>query len=90
MSAEYPDSLPVLEDIKECMSGTDLRSYFIKTLKSEMKTRLLHQGVGTSDILTAYVATIKALRVLDSSSQLLDAVTEPIHEYLRTRSDTIR
>ncbi|XP_044760481.1 anaphase-promoting complex subunit 2 isoform X2 [Coccinella septempunctata] len=87
---EYPDSLPVLQDIKEWLPKTNLRRYFIDTLKREMKTRLLHPGVGTSDILTAYVATIRALRVLDPSSQLLDAVTEPIHEYLRTRSDTVR
>lgn len=87
---EYPDSLPVLEDIKELMPSTYLRTHFIQTLKRELKTRLLHPGVGTSDILTAYVATIRTLRTLDPSSQLLDAVTEPIHEYLRTRSDTIR
>lgn len=55
-----------------------------------METRLLHPGVSTMDILTAYVATIKSLKVLDPSGLLLETVTYPIHQYLRSREDTVR
>lgn len=55
-----------------------------------METRLLHPGVSTTDILTAYVATIRSLRVLDPTGLLLETVTYPIHQYLRSREDTVR
>lgn len=55
-----------------------------------METRLLHPGVSTPDILTAYVAAIRSMRVLDPSGLLLDTVTQPVHQYLRSRDDTVR
>lgn len=55
-----------------------------------METRLLHPGVSTPDILTAYVASIRAMRILDPSGLLLESVTQPVHQYLRSREDTIR
>lgn len=55
-----------------------------------MEVRLLHPGVSTSDVLTAYVAAIRSLRVLDPSGVLLDKITQPVHKYLRSREDTIR
>lgn len=61
-----------------------------KKLQKAMETRLLHPGVSTTDILTAYVATIRSLRVLDPSGLLLETVTQSIHQYLRSREDTVR
>lgn len=40
-------------------------------------------GVNTSDILTAYISAIKALRVLDRSGVVLQVVSEPVCKYLR-------
>ena len=42
-------------------------------------------GVTTADILTAYVQSIQALRVLDPSCVILEIVTEPVKQYLRWR-----
>lgn len=55
-----------------------------------METRLLHPGVSTPDVLTAYVAAIRSLRILDPSGLLLETVTQPVHQYLRSREDTVR
>lgn len=41
-------------------------------------------GVTTTDILTAYVQSIQALRVLDPSCVILEIVTEPVKQYLRS------
>ena len=38
----------------------------------------------------AYIAAIRALRVLDPSGVLLEIVCEPVKRYLRTREDTVR
>ena len=87
---EFPESQPALEDIRECLLRTDLRTKLTLSLKQVLEKKLLHLGVNTADILTAYVAAIRALRVLDSSGVLLELVCEPVRKYLRTRDDTVR
>lgn len=79
-----------LEDLCVCLSKTNLKTYLTKTLQKAMETRLLHPGVSTPDILTAYIAAIRSMRVLDQSGLLLDTITQPVHKYLRSREDTIR
>lgn len=88
---DYPDSQPAIDDLKLCMEKLDLRAQLVETLKNSIQTRLLHPGVETSDIITGYVATIKAMRHLEKSGILLQTVTEPVKEYLRKgRQDTVR
>ncbi|XP_050297527.1 anaphase-promoting complex subunit 2 [Anthonomus grandis grandis] len=87
---EYPESLPSLEDICLGLPRTDLKPLLTKKLQKAMETRLLHPGVSTTDILTAYIATIRSLRILDPTGLLLETVTYPIHQYLRSREDTVR
>ncbi|XP_064471634.1 anaphase-promoting complex subunit 2-like [Ornithodoros turicata] len=87
---EFPESQAALEDLKECLEKTNLKPKVIHSLKSAMQRRLLHPGVNTVDILTAYISAIKALRVLDSTGYILQLVCEPVCRYLRTREDTVR
>ena len=39
-------------------------------------------GVNTSDILTAYIAAIRALRILDPVGVILELVCDPVRKYL--------
>ncbi|XP_063627765.1 anaphase-promoting complex subunit 2 [Cydia splendana] len=87
---DYPDSQPAIDDIKLCLNKTDLRATLCKKLQSALETRLLHPGVNTPDILTAYVSTIRALQHLDPSGVILETVTKPVRNYLRNREDTVR
>ncbi|KAG5679053.1 hypothetical protein PVAND_008650 [Polypedilum vanderplanki] len=88
---EFPESQPAIDDLKLCMEKLDLRAHLVETLKTSLKTRLLHQGVDTCDIITGYVATIKTMRHLEKSGILLQTCTEPVKEYLRKcRQDTVR
>ncbi|CAH1119635.1 unnamed protein product [Phaedon cochleariae] len=87
---EYPESLPALEDLRLCLPRTDLKPMLTKKLQKAMETRLLHPGVSTPDVLTAYIAAIRSLRVLDPTGLLLEVVTQPVHQYLRSREDTVR
>uniref|UniRef100_A0A1B6GF83 Anaphase-promoting complex subunit 2 n=3 Tax=Cuerna arida TaxID=1464854 RepID=A0A1B6GF83_9HEMI len=87
---EYPDSDPAIEDLRICLQKTDLRQCLVQKLQSALETRLLHPGVNTPDILTAYIAAIRALRQLDPTGVLLEMVTQPVRHYLRTRDDTVR
>ncbi|XP_055690510.1 anaphase-promoting complex subunit 2 [Lutzomyia longipalpis] len=87
---DFPESQPAIDDLKVCFEKVDLRPHLVQTLKLALETRLLHPGVDTADILTGYVSAIKAIRHLDSSGVLLETITEPVREYLRSRTDTVR
>uniref|UniRef100_T1IXP7 Anaphase-promoting complex subunit 2 n=1 Tax=Strigamia maritima TaxID=126957 RepID=T1IXP7_STRMM len=87
---EFPESQPAIEDLVNCLEKTNLRTKLIQSLKETLETKLLHPGVNTADILTAYVSAIKALKILDSSGVILELVCEPVRKYLRTRHDTIK
>uniref|UniRef100_W8C8Q2 Anaphase-promoting complex subunit 2 n=1 Tax=Ceratitis capitata TaxID=7213 RepID=W8C8Q2_CERCA len=87
---DFPESIPAIDDLKICMEKIDMRKHFIQTLSNTLKIRVLHPGVNTMDILTGYIAAIKAIRYLDNSGIILETVTAPIREYLCKRSDTVR
>ncbi len=87
---DFPDSRNAIEDLKICLSKTNLRSHVVSNLRNSIEQRLLHPGVNTSDILTAYVSAIKALLCLDSSGVMMDNVCEPLKKYLRNRDDTVK
>ncbi|GAB0094550.1 Anaphase-promoting complex subunit 2 [Sergentomyia squamirostris] len=87
---DFPESQPAIDDLKVCFEKVDLRPHLVQTLKLALETRLLHPGVDTADILTGYVSAIKAIRHLDTSGVLLETITEPVKEYLRSRNDTVR
>ena len=87
---EFPSSQAALDDLKICLQKIDLKAHLIESIKTALETKLLHPGVDTPDILTGYVAAIKTLKHLDKTGVLLQTVTEPVKEYLRSRSDTVR
>ncbi|CAH1389815.1 unnamed protein product [Nezara viridula] len=87
---DYPESEAAVDDLRLCLDKTDLRGYLVERLQAALQQRLLHPGVNTPDIITAYVHSIRALRGLDPSGLLLDTVTHPVRQYLRCREDTMR
>ena len=86
---DFPDSKCAVDDLKICLDKTNLRAHVVKMLKSSIE-RLLHPGVNTSDILTAYVSAIKALMCLDSSGVMMENICQPLKKYLRNREDTVK
>ena len=87
---EYPDSLPAVNDLKECLAKTESRKLLTESLQDAFEKRLLHPAVNTDDILTQYVSAIRTLRELDPAGIILENVCLPLREYLRSRDDTIR
>lgn len=90
---EYPNSEAGIQDLKMCLeqaSSPDFRLNLIESVKQSLTESLLHPGVNTYDILTAYISAIKALRALDPSGLILQLITEPIRRYLKSRDDTVR
>ncbi|KAL1806313.1 hypothetical protein ACET3Z_029381 [Daucus carota] len=87
---DYPDSSAAIEDLKQCLEYTGQHSKLVDSFISALRYRLLTAGASTNDILHQYVSTIKALRTIDPAGVFLEAVGEPIREYLRGRKDTIK
>ncbi|XP_045811340.1 anaphase-promoting complex subunit 2-like isoform X1 [Trifolium pratense] len=87
---DYPESSPAIEDLKLCLEYTGQHSKLVESFISALHYRLLTAGASTNDILHQYVSTIKALRTIDPAGVFLEAVGEPIRDYLRGRRDTIK
>lgn len=87
---EYPESLPVVQDLRDCLEKVNVHAHLVQSLRTAFETRLLHPGVKTEDIITAYISAIRVMKVLDSTGSLMNAVCEPIQQYLRSREDTVR
>lgn len=90
---EYPNSEAAIQDMKLCLDGSTPSTFWknlIESVKQSLTEHLLHPGVATYDILTAYISAIKALRALDPSGLILQLVTEPVRRYLKSRGDTVR
>mmetsp|Transcript_7225 Transcript_7225/g.11973 ORF Transcript_7225/g.11973 Transcript_7225/m.11973 type:complete len:739 (+) Transcript_7225:1-2217(+) len=87
---EFPDSSPALMDLKDCLARTHQHRDLVISLRQAFASRLLHPGANTAQILDVYISTIKALRLVDTSGVLLEAISEPIKSYLRKREDTVR
>ncbi|PNT61322.1 hypothetical protein BRADI_5g13780v3 [Brachypodium distachyon] len=87
---DYPESSPAIEDLKQCLEYTGQHSKLVDSFISSLRYRLLTAGASTNDILHQYVSTIKALRSIDPTGVFLEAVGEPIRDYLRGRKDTIK
>lgn len=87
---DFPDSKNAVFDLKLCLVKTNLRSHLVRSLRQSIEERLLHPGVNTSDIITAYVSAIKALMFLDPTGVVMENVCEPLKRYLRNRDDTVK
>ncbi|CAN8077142.1 unnamed protein product [Agarophyton chilense] len=90
MVESFPQSLPAVEDLKDCILSTDQKPELTSALREQFVKAMLNVGIVTSDILRQYVNCIKMLRFLDPSGVMLENVSEPIREYLRKRPDTVR
>lgn len=89
---EYPDSLPAVKELTLALDRTGRLWYqqLADEWRKALQARLLHPGAETSQIIEVYINTIKVLREMDPSGELLQVVTQPVRDYLKGRADTIR
>jgi anaphase-promoting complex subunit 2 len=89
---DYPESLPAVRELQVALDRTG--RIFYESLAFEWRQalvqRLIHPGAKTSQIIDVYINTIKVLREMDPSGELLQVVTAPVREYLRGRDDCVR
>lgn len=86
----FPRSLPAIEDLKDCIRSTDEKPMVTRKLREQFKQKMLNAGTVTSEVLQQYVNMIRTLRILDPTGVILENVSDPVREYLRRRTDTVR
>lgn len=87
--ADWPESAPAIEDLRDALQTIDARVTVSDDLAKSLRTRLLHPGARTQDILRMYVSMVYALRLVDPGGIILSRVAAPIRSYLRGRTDTV-
>ena len=64
MVVDWPDSLPALRDVKECLAHTNLQPHFISSFRTATQQRLLHAGMACPSFLflLACLQTVTLMR----------------------------
>lgn len=59
-------------------------------MKEQIVDRLLIPGVDSKSIINFYIQVIRVFKFIDPSTILLEIISKPIKDYLRSRKDTLR
>ncbi|KAK9371273.1 hypothetical protein V1509DRAFT_614153 [Lipomyces kononenkoae] len=86
----FPDSMPALGYLRTCLKTQEHRAQLVTAFQNACQARLLHCGANTSDIISFYMSTIRAFKLLEPRGVLLDKVSRSIRRYLRDREDTVK
>jgi hypothetical protein len=91
MVVDVPDSLDAFADMADALELLPSRkTQVVLQARLTLERRLLHAGAGTSDIISQYVNTVRAVSKLRLAPEDVHSVVEPVCAYLRTRDDTVR
>ncbi|WKY02398.1 hypothetical protein Q1695_016001 [Nippostrongylus brasiliensis] len=88
----FPKSYPTLSTLRKCMINVQEygRENLVRTLISDVESKLLNIAVDTPAILNGYSLCVESLRELDPSCVIMHRVCKVIKEYLKRRPDTVR
>jgi anaphase-promoting complex subunit 2 len=59
-------------------------------MREQIVDRLLIPGVDSKTIINNYIQVIRVFKFIDPSTILLEIISKPIKDYLRSRKDTLR
>ncbi|KAI6237819.1 Anaphase-promoting complex subunit 2 [Aphelenchoides besseyi] len=88
----YPETMLLVKEMRSLMKSQDWygRDILLKNICQSIRTRLLHVGINTHAILTAYARSVESLISFDESFVLVHKVCDLIKKYVKTRPDTVR
>ena len=90
MVKAYPASVPALRDLRRGLAATGLFRALERALRRAVAQRLLTSATTTYVLLVTFIKTVKAVRILDPTGLVMDAVAAPIRAYLAQRRDTVQ
>ncbi|KAK3395665.1 Cullin family-domain-containing protein [Sordaria brevicollis] len=86
----WPDSRGALDDLRATITTSARRLQLTTHFTQALKTRLLHPGCSTLEILQTYIDIIHTFHALDHSKVLLGHVEPSLKLYLWQREDAVR
>ena len=86
----WPDSRGALDDLRATITTSARRLQLTSHFTQALKTRLLHPGCSTLEILQTYIDIIHTFHALDHSKVLLGHVEPSLKLYLWQREDAVR
>lgn len=86
----WPNSSWALDDLRTAVNTPQRRRQLTDVFSADLQQRLLHPGASTLQILRGYICIIWSFHSLDHSRVLLERVSYPLEDYLRSREDTIK
>ncbi|KAK3952051.1 Cullin family-domain-containing protein [Pseudoneurospora amorphoporcata] len=86
----WPDSRGALDDLRATITTSARRLQLTSHFTQASKTRLLHPGCSTLEILETYIDIIHTFHALDHSKVLLGHVEPSLKLYLWQREDAVR
>lgn len=86
---------PCIEELKTILETdvaktTGARQKLADKMKQDVIDKLLQPGVSTNHIINFYIQAIRVFKYIDPSTILLEIVTQPVKQYLRSRKNTLR
>jgi anaphase-promoting complex subunit 2 len=92
---DYPESLPVLEELRTALNITCHYDYAITSIRHQLHDRLLIPGAHTEDVLQMYLRTHKVTSFLfrDSGLRIVDVfikVATSVIDHLQRRADSVK
>jgi anaphase-promoting complex subunit 2 len=59
IAADYPDSLPAIDDLRTCLARTHLQPRLVQDFRAALESRLLIPGAETTTIIEQYINIFK-------------------------------
>ncbi|KAK1758237.1 anaphase-promoting complex subunit 2 [Echria macrotheca] len=86
----WPMSRGALDDLRATITTSARRRQLTTNFSRTLRTRLLHPGRSTLEILRTYISIIRTFHTLDNSKVLLGHIEPDLQLYLCQREDAIR
>ncbi|GMH42828.1 hypothetical protein BSKO_10747 [Bryopsis sp. KO-2023] len=90
MAVEFPNSMPAVKDLCECLKRTTLHDRLVSVFCKTLSDRLLQAGASTSDIIKHFTLVVRMLPHIDPTGSLQETISGPYRRYLRGRQDTMK
>jgi hypothetical protein len=87
---DYPETEELLKELKICLERSGEMKEFVRSLISQLRTRLLIVDAHTKDILYYYLLVKKCMSIVTNSAAHRLEVLNPIKSYLQGRENVVR
>ncbi|CAG9335349.1 unnamed protein product [Blepharisma stoltei] len=87
---DFPETKPAIDDLAEALKYCDLSKILENKTKEQLIQRAVHCSKSTDGILLVYINLTKIMPLLFPTINLLESISGPLKQELRSRTDTFK